>query len=254
MSDTTPIPPEDDSIQKIEADIAKLPVSEGDALKQILKLVSDDKGRAMFLRIISVSKLKQVRPLNYKKSSNLPYYRVEFGQWMKRSVDKMVETQQEVIFLYSDYKVGRRTLQQRCFQAFDFLVNEMDDVDSKYATLRDRIAITKEPQGIKLAYKRMEDLDKEASLITYDNDTHRKLKEDVIDFLEKADLGSKFERSNLQLDDETVTYFEMMVANLTHVRLICRPDMIKIIKLTDEMLKVMQDLEVPPTPPASHDA
>lgn len=230
-----------DSLENINKEIDAMPISERDALKGILQMMQDKKTRDLFIRMITVSKLEQVRPINYKKSSVLPYYKKKYADWIKLSVDKVIETKQDAVLLYDDYpECSKTTLQSRAFQAFDFLYMNMDTPDLKYSEAKKNIQIQKNPRGLILHYVTDVGLTRVAKPIEFGGDRFIKLKDAVYKFMQEEPEGTKFERKDLQLSEEEQEYFQTLVADIPSLRLKIDVQSLVLFKLTPSQIELLK--------------
>lgn len=90
------------------------------------------------------------RPDNASKLSTFSYYKEQFGLEMKIVLDNMIETEQNQIYMYSDFpELLRSTLYARINQSLNYVLNELD-IDGKYRRIKDKIIIDRKsnPAGI----------------------------------------------------------------------------------------------------------
>jgi hypothetical protein len=230
-----------ESIEDIRADIQKQPIDAQKLLEGILELMKDPNGRRLFLRMITVAKMDNVRPVHWSKAANAPYYRQKYAEELRPTIDEIFETKKDRIFLYAEYpNISRKTLQLKCFQAFDFLVREMDTPEAKYRTARENIIITKEKQGIRLSWAEKSRLGL-AEPVLNNNDAFLKLMRDVEKFVDEEPEGSVFERKDLQLSEDEIERLKLMTQSSISLRSIVEYNRIKILKLTAAQVKMFDE-------------
>jgi len=105
----------------------------------------------------------QNKPLGASHRSCYPYYKTEYGLWIKADVDNMIANKANNLPLVYDYatfcneqtNISPQTLYARITQSARFLVEQMDDQEGTYHSWYEQIEISKESKlhGVAIIWK-----------------------------------------------------------------------------------------------------
>lgn len=241
MSDTPTQEENPDSIAAINKDIKEQPQDIQNIFEGFSKLIKEEKGRRLFMRMLRMSNQENTKPLNWSKRANAPYYRKKFADDLKLDLDKMLQDKEPIIYLYAETKLSRKSLQLKIHQSFMFLIEEMDTEDFKYRGARENIAITTEKTGIQLTWVGLHSSSR-AVKVAFGDTTSLQVQKDLDDFLENGKRGTKFERASLQLNKEEVAQLEASMLDIEGIRYQVSSDRIKIMKLTEEQAALLKEV------------
>jgi hypothetical protein len=103
------------------------------------------------------------KPIGASRRSQYPYYKSQYGLWIKSDVDKMIAEKANNLPLVYDYKtfcneqtnISPITLYARITQSARYLVEQMDDEEGKYGKWYEEIEISKNSKlgGVAIIWK-----------------------------------------------------------------------------------------------------
>ena len=92
--------------------------------------------------------VKGSKPDGWSRHSNAPYYKKEYAESIRKSIDKMLESGTDIVYRYDVFcvntGVSKETLYLRINQSIRYLVERMDTADNKYKNWYEAVNVTRE--------------------------------------------------------------------------------------------------------------
>ena len=210
------------------------PVSQMDMFKMFQEIMKDVEKRKQLVALLA-----GVKPKNWKRVSNSPYYKSKYGYELRGIVDQMIELREDTEYRYCDFpRISKSSLYLRVNQAKRFILDNLDD-DNKYAQFFELINITRERTGVRLTLdEEFRDPSKPylgATVVS--KEKQRGLQGEIDDWLEHAKVGNIFRRSKLALDPEAIHDIEVSMQGLMDVVFSITTSTIKIVKVEPEIIE-----------------
>lgn len=147
------------------------------------------------------------RPIGWSKRSFATYYSNLHATWLKKSLDEMIESRQDIVFRYDTARMSANSLYLRVNQAFLFLLENMDS-EGKYAKLRTEVRVRRE-KGVGVIFEFDEVLrnpdDVGAEKIVKEVANQPKWRDKMDDYLESpSTAGTPFFQDGLVLTLEEI--------------------------------------------------
>lgn len=206
-------------------------LSPTDLLDSFKDLISDERGRRLFLRMLQTAKLENIRPIAWSKASNATYYRKRYAEELKEVIDAMILDSEDRLLRFTSFpQLSKKSLYIKVNQSFLYLVNEMDTEDSRYRTAKENICITRESEGVRLSWAKSTDSISNAEIVKPKQE-EKTWKIQLDKFLEDGKPNTKLHISGLMLTDEEVTDVVTSLNQLKNVVHIITRAEIKVVKL-----------------------
>ena len=177
------------------------------------------------------------RPAGWSRKSCAPYYKEIYGKQIKREVDKMITSDNPIIWRFSvwcngDTSMTENTLYTRINQSIRYLLEMMDD-DGKYKKWYQSVRISRERKlGVTIRFipgfsGSGEDFTSEE---IEPRETMPKWKLDMELWLE-GDNSTPFCKENLALSPEEIVELKVQFSQLSNVQFSITEKSIKIIRV-----------------------
>lgn len=172
----------------------------------LAQLAPEDRERVLF--IANGGKYVDHHPLK----ADAPYYDEKYAMILKKTLDKFADTPRNttVTFKCAEYRLRRKSIQNRIFSAWKYLIDFLDTPDRKYANLRQQVMVREHPEGVQLVWKKGADLlyapklEPEFSTVELDE---RPWKKQIDQFLDEAEENDKLDL-RVHLKPEDITWLE----------------------------------------------
>lgn len=167
-------------------------------------LTDEERDRVLFM----VSGGRHIRPPNWSSSSRAGYYMEKYAVWLKKDLDMLLTRPKTQVCIYkcSTYHLSRRSLQNRIMQAWNYLIDYLDE-NKKYADLRTQVMVELHSEGVALSWKKEKGLVVEGSILAPEFreekiDQEAPWKIAIDNFLENAKENDKMDiRVNITQED-----------------------------------------------------
>ena len=181
-----------------------------------------------------VNFLVKKRPAGWSRRSYATYYKQVYAEWIKRDIDKMIETRQKAVYRYDSWpKLKPTALYQRINQAIMFLLDESNqmDPDGRYAKWRNDIRIHRRPDiGVVMEYDEVLEGSPAAEFVSADMDKPKWMQR-MDEYLESRDPDlPPFHQTGLMLTPDEIVELKEELAGLQGIMFSVDSREVKIIK------------------------
>jgi hypothetical protein len=151
------------------------------------------------------------KPVGVSRRSQYPYYKENYAKWIKPDIDRMIETNNELVYDYSVFcteesNISPLTLYARISQGIRYLVDNFDDDKATYYKWYESVEICKNKKlgGVAITWK---------PEFMANGSLHPRLAESVKEIPKwrrelvlwlEGDKEKPFKRENLMLDIDTI--------------------------------------------------
>lgn len=170
------------------------------------------------------------KPIGWSKHSTAAYYKEKYALWLKKDIDKMIATRQNLVYRYANYKsTSPNALYLRINQAIRYLCDFMDDSNTYKKFLED-VAIHRE-RGVGITIKFDEVLVENTGGEFIDGSKLNSWRKDLDDYLESADTdGQPFYKNGLILNESEIEQLKLELAGLSNIMYSITSGEVKVMK------------------------
>lgn len=197
---------------------------------------------AVVKRVVEAITADNSKPAGWGRRSRAPYYKEAFANNLKRAVDRMIETQEDVLYDYEYFRenwgMSKNTVYLMVNQSQRYLLDKMDP-ERKYAVFFETAKISViRGAGVAIRFNRehiaanIEDFKPRA---VQPETFEPKWRQEMSEFLENAQPGESYKQERLCLSDEERQALEIQLAGLSGIMCSITCGSVKIVKLNDKV-------------------
>ena len=162
--------------------------------------------------------LEDSRPKHWSPNSNAAYYKEKYGKLLLKWLDKL-EANPSKDFLLNTSKIAksRESILNQISQSWQWLIDNASNQEeaNKLVAMRAHLVVRKVPEGVIIMHRKelnLEDLLK-GHLIPKQVDKTSKWKEELTEFVEKAEDGKMLDIENLRLEPYDIDWVKNLIDN-----------------------------------------
>ena len=182
-------------------------------------------------KVVDVITQDDSKPIGWGRRSRAPYYKEAFALNLKKAIDGMIESQQDVVYDYKYFRdnwgLSKNTVYLMVNQSQRYLLERMDP-DKKYERFFETAKVTVvHGAGVAIRFNR----EHIASRPVEPEAEGPKWKQEMDEFLENAQPGETYKQEKLCLSDTERQELEIMLAGVSGIMCSITAGSVKIVKI-----------------------